>query len=121
MKFTTPTLRSSWAWMLAALLSLGLLAAPHAQAAEGSPPKILKKVPPEFPSEASRAKVSDGVLKAKLSVDGTGSVTDVTILEAIPAKAKVFNEAAIAALTKWKFEPSGKGEVFEIKLVFSQD
>jgi TonB family protein len=118
MKFTATPF--ACAWMLAALLSLGLLAAPHAHA-DGAPPKVLKKVPPEFPPEATRARVSDGVLKAKLSVDGQGSVTDVTIVEATPPKAKVFSEAAIAALSKWKFEPSGKGEVFEIKLVFSQD
>jgi protein TonB len=117
MKLTA--LRSPWAWMLAALLSLGLLVAPHARA--DGPPKILKKVPPEFPVEATRAKVSDGVLKAKLSVDGQGSVTDVQIIEAVPAKAKVFSASAIAALTKWKFEPSGKGESFEIKLVFSEE
>jgi len=106
-------------WMLAALLSLGLLAAVPPVHAEG--PKIIKKVPPEFPGEAVRKNITSGTLKAKLSVDDKGSVTDVKIVEAVPEKAKIFTEAAVEALTKWKFEPSGKGEVFEIKLVFSQD
>jgi protein TonB len=107
-------------WVASLVLGLGaaLVAPPaHAQAV----PKVLKKVPPEFPEEAIRKKVSEGVIKAKLSVDGSGSVTNVEVVEATPAKAKVFSEAAIAALSKWKFESTGKGETFEIKLVFSEE
>lgn len=82
--------------------------------------KIIKKVPPEFPEEAIRKKVTEGVIKAKLTVDGGGSVTNVEVVEATPPKAKIFSEAAIAALKLWKFEPSKGGEV-EIKLVFSEE
>lgn len=95
-----------------------LMALPLAAQAE---PKLLKKVPPEFPEEATRRNISDGVLKAKLSIDGSGSVTGVEILDATPPKAKVFSAAATAALGKWKFEGSGKGETVEIKLVFAQE
>jgi protein TonB len=102
---------------LAGALGLAGLTAAHADGG----PKILKKVPPDFPLEATRYKVAEGVVKAKLSIDGQGGVTDVQILENLPPKAKVFNEAAIAALTKWKFEASGKVETAEIKLVFSQE
>jgi periplasmic protein TonB len=84
-------------------------------------PKVIKKVPPEFPDEAVRRKVTDGVLKAKLSIDGTGAVTDVQIVEALPAKARVFNESAVSALSKWKFEATGKADSVEIKLVFAQE
>jgi protein TonB len=119
MKSTTT--QSPLAWLCASLLVLGLLASHPVQAAEGQPPKILKKVPPEFPGEAVRKNITEGTVKARLSVDGQGAVTDVQIVEAMPAKARIFSEAAIAALSKWKFEPSGKGEIFEIKLVFSQE
>lgn len=84
-------------------------------------PKVLKKVPPEFPAEASRRGVSEGVLKASLAIDANGTVTQVTIVEATPAKAKVFNEAATEALKQWKFAGTGKAETFELKLVFQQE
>jgi len=109
------------ATMSAALLTLGLLAAAPRAHAEGAQPKILKKVPPEFPVEAARKNITDGRLKAKVTIDGQGSVTDVQIVEAIPAAAKVFSASATTALAKWKFEPSGKGEAFEVMLVFSQE
>ena len=35
----------------------------------GRRPQALKKVPPEFPGEAARKGITDGVLKAKLSID----------------------------------------------------
>lgn len=101
----------------AAALLLGLAAA-FAAAAD---PKVIKKVPPEFPGEAVRRNVTDGTLKAKLTIDGQGAVTDVQIVEAVPAKARIFNEAAVAALSKWRFESTGKGESVEIKLVFAQE
>jgi periplasmic protein TonB len=99
----------------ALLLALGLLQPAAAD------PKLIKKVPPDFPEEATRRNISDGTLKAKLTIDGQGAVTAVQILDAAPPKAKVFNDAAVAALSKWRFEPSGKGESVEIKLVFAQE
>lgn len=103
-----------------AVAALTLAAVPAPALADGAP-KIVKKVPPEFPAEATRKGVSDGVLKAKLSIDGAGAVTEVAIVEATPAKAKIFNESATAALNQWKFEGTGKAQSFEVKLVFSQD
>ncbi|HJV69474.1 TonB family protein [Ideonella sp.] len=88
--------------------------------ADGAP-KILKKVPPEFPGEATRKGITDGVLKAKLSIDASGAVTEVAIVEATPPKAKIFNDAATTALNQWKFEASGKPQTFELKLVFSME
>jgi periplasmic protein TonB len=109
---TTPRfIRSAAALLLAALVAGGAAA----------DPKVIKKVPPEYPAEAVRKNITDGVLKAKLTIDGAGSVTDVQIVEAIPAKARIFNESAVSALSKWKFEASGKGESVEIKLVFAQE
>ncbi|HEV8689094.1 MAG TPA: TonB family protein [Ideonella sp.] len=103
-----------------ATLALAAALAPAPALADGAP-KILKKVPPEFPAEATRKGITDGVLKAKLSIDGNGAVTEVAIVEATPAKAKIFNEAATAALNQWKFEASGKPQSFELKLVFQME
>ena len=103
-----------------ALVAGALLAASLCSVAADSP-KVLKKVPPEFPAEAARKGISDGVLKASLNIDATGGVTEVTIVEAQPSKARIFNEAAIEALKKWKFEGTGKAQTFELKLVFQQE
>lgn len=116
------TLRAcSAALAVASFVAAGALGFVPSVAHADGPPKILKKVPPEFPGEATRKGITEGVLKAKLSIDGAGAVTDVSIIEATPPKAKIFNDAATEALTQWKFEASGKPQSFELKLVFSMD
>ncbi|MEK8030558.1 energy transducer TonB [Ideonella sp. DXS29W] len=120
-KFATST--TPWAHLLAAsslVLAAALAVAPNVARADGTP-KVVKKVPPEFPGEATRKGITDGVLKAKLSIDGNGAVTEVAIVEATPPKAKIFSDAATAALNQWKFEATGKAQSFELKLVFSQE
>ncbi|HXD07952.1 MAG TPA: energy transducer TonB [Burkholderiaceae bacterium] len=104
---------------LALCAALGAVA--PAASADTASPKVVKKVPPDFPGEAVRKGITDGVLKARLSIDGQGAVTEVAIVEATPAKAKVFTEAATQALNQWRFEPSGKPQTFELKLVFQQE
>lgn len=99
----------------------GALALALAFSASADPLKVVKKVPPEFPPEAARKGITDGVLKANLSIDAGGAVTDVQIVEATPSKAKIFNDAAVEALKKWKFEAPGKATNYELKLVFQQD
>lgn len=111
----------SAALAVATLALVSALSLTPATAHADGPPKILKKVPPEFPGEATRRGITDGVLKAKLSIDGNGAVTEVAIVETTPAKAKVFNDAATTALNQWKFEASGKPQSFELKLVFSME
>jgi TonB family protein len=96
-----------------------LLAVSLAAMADG--PKVLKKVPPDFPPEAARKGITEGVLKASLSIDAGGAVTGVNIVEATPSKAKIFSDAATEALKQWKFAGTGKAETFELKLVFQQD
>lgn len=113
--------RPLFALLAGAALATALGLAPVLAHADGASPKVLKKVPPEFPSEAQRKGITEGVLKAKLSIDGAGAVTDVAILEATPAKAKIFNDAATTALNQWKFEANGKPQSFELKLVFSME
>lgn len=115
------TTRPLTAALATAALAAALGLAPTLALADGASPKIIKKVPPEFPGEAQRKGITEGVLKAKLSIDGSGSVTEVAILEATPPKAKIFNDAATTALNQWKFEASGKPQSFELKLVFSME
>jgi protein TonB len=108
--------------MGACALSAGLgLALMLAASAVRADPKILKKVPPEFPDAAVSRRINDGVLKTHLTIDGGGNVTDVVIVEAMPPPAKIFNAAATAALKQWKFEGNGQPQVAEIRLVFSME
>ena len=98
----------------ATILAASLMLALASQAA----PKIVKKVPPEFPAEATKKGISTGVVKAKLSIEADGKVSDVEILEAEPKR--IFDRSVKAALMEWKFEPGEKG-THEVKLVFKNE
>ncbi len=104
---------------LTALALLAALAAPTAQAQTA--PKVVKKVPLEFPAEAVRKGVDRGVLKARLTIDGSGAVTESTIVETTPSKAKVLNEPVLEVLNKWKFEGNGKPTTFDLQVVLTAD
>ncbi len=95
-------------------MSAGLMLAFAAVAA----PKVVKKVPPEFPREAAQKGISTGSVKAKLTIEADGHVSDVEILEAEPKR--VFDRAVKTALMDWKFEPGEKG-THEVKLVFKNE
>ena len=100
------------------LLGLAAALALTAGAAHATP-KIVKKVPPEFPAEAARQSISQGSVRAKMNIEPDGKVSGVEILEAEPRK--VFDKAVTRALMDWKFEPSGQKETHEVKLVFKNE
>lgn len=100
-------------------LSLGCGALALALSAHAATPKVIKKVAPEFPREAMQQSVTSGVVKAKLSIDPDGKVTDVAIIEAEPRR--IFDRAVRTALNDWRFEPSGEKQTHEVKLVFSNE
>ena len=98
----------------ATVLAASLMLALAAQAA----PKVVKKVPPEFPAEATKKGISTGSVKAKMTIEADGKVSDVEIVEAEPKR--VFDRAVKAALMEWKFEP-GEKSTHEVKLVFKNE
>ena len=98
----------------ASLLAASLMLALAAQAT----PKVVKKVPPEFPAEAMKKGISAGSVKAKLTIEADGKVSNVEILESEPKR--VFDRAVTSALMEWKFEPGEKG-THEVKLVFKNE
>ncbi len=98
---------------------LGLTAALLLSVSAHATPKIIKKVPPEFPPEAARQSISTGSVRAKMSIDPDGKVSGVEILEAEPRK--VFDKAVTRALMDWKFEASGEKQTHEVKLVFKNE
>lgn len=103
-------------WTRTGLALLGaLLIATSAAAA----PKVLKKVPPEYPAAATKKGVTSGSVKAQLQIGPDGKVTDVTIVEASPPK--LFDKAVIEALMEWRFEGNGEKQTHELKLVFNSE
>lgn len=81
--------------------------------------KVLKKVAPEYPSEAVKKNISAGSVRAKLNIGGDGKVAAVDIVEAEPKR--VFDRVAIEALSQWKFEGTGAAQTHEVKLVFRSE
>jgi len=106
---------------LAAVLLAAAALLPATPAHADPAPKILKKVPPEFPAEATRKGVEKGVLKARVTVDGGGAVTEVAIVETQPVSARILNASVVSALNQWRFEGSGKASTFELQVVLTAD
>ncbi|MBN8503458.1 MAG: energy transducer TonB [Burkholderiales bacterium] len=99
------------------ILTLSLLLA-TATALQANP-KVVKKVPPEFPTEAVRKNINAGSVKAKLTIGADGKVLEVEILESEPKR--VFDRVSIEALKEWRFEPAADKQTHEVKLVFRND
>lgn len=114
--------------MSQALLAAGVLATALAATFAAAPamaqsvmPKLLKKVAPEFPGEAVRKGVYQGVLKVKVNVDGGGAVTGTEVVSVNPAKARMLNDAVVGAVSQWKFEGSGHPAEFEVQVVLTAE
>jgi protein TonB len=102
--------RRSWlpaAALRAWALSLG------AHAADVTP---VSRVNPEFPREAIVAGADKGRVKARMTVDATGEVTRVEILDATPRR--LFERVVIKTLSQWKFAPGADGRSMEIDIDF---
>jgi periplasmic protein TonB len=112
------TLVQAGAAVAAALL---LALCPAGAFAQSTSPKITKKVPMEFPAEATRKGVDKGVLKARVTIDGAGVPTEVAILDVQPNKARILNESVIATLNNWRFEGAGKATTFEMQVVMTAE
>jgi protein TonB len=63
-------------------------------------PKILKKVPPEYPALATAARVS-GIVIIEAQVDTHGQVKTATILRGVP----LLDAAALDAVRQWRYQP----------------
>uniref|UniRef100_A0A486XW34 Protein TonB n=1 Tax=Rheinheimera sp. BAL341 TaxID=1708203 RepID=A0A486XW34_9GAMM len=62
----------------------------------------LVRVEPRYPTEAALDGIS-GWVQLAFSIDTSGSVTDVSVIAAEPAR--VFDREAIRALKRWKYQP----------------
>lgn len=78
------------------------VAAPSPTPATDTPPVLVRDAIPEYPLSALRRGLS-GRVRLGFTVRADGSVADVAVLAASPEG--VFEEAAIAAARRWRFEP----------------
>ena len=76
----------------------------------------VSKVEPEFPREALVASIDKGHVKARLTIDATGEVTRVDIVEANPRR--IFDRAVTRSLSQWRYEPGAAGRTVDVELDF---
>ena len=79
---------------------------------------LVTKVDPEFPREAVQAGIEKGIVKARMTVAGSGEVTRVEVLAAEPRR--VFDRAVVKTLSQWRFNSGATGRVVEIDVNFSR-
>ena len=76
----------------------------------------VSRVEPEFPREAQIASVDKGKVRARLTLDASGEVTRVDIVEANPRR--VFDRAVTRSLSQWRYEKGADGRTVEVDLDF---
>ncbi|MGC4088113.1 MAG: TonB-dependent siderophore myxochelin receptor MxcH [Polyangiaceae bacterium] len=69
------------------------------------PPELLESVVPDYP-DAARAERLEGVVQLRVDIDASGNVVGVEVLE---AAGHGFDEAAQAAVRKYRFKPAERG------------
>ena len=77
---------------------------------------VLSREQPQFPQEVLRAGIESGSVRAKLTINASGDVSDVTIVEARPVR--VFDRAVKQALSRWKFNPGAEGRTYDTLIDF---
>ncbi len=87
-------------------------AAPAAAAREGA---LISRVEPLFPRNAEADR---GTVRARLTVNATGAVTSVDILEANPPR--VFDRNVRTALAQWRYEGTGETQTKLVEISFAR-
>ena len=78
----------------------------------------VSRVEPEFPREALAAGASTGMVKARLTIDSSGEVTRVDIVDANPRR--IFDRAVVKTLSQWRFLPGAGARSKEIEIAFKR-
>src|SRR5258708_29501422 len=78
----------------------------------------VSRVDPEFPREAAVSGGESGLVKARMTIDASGEVTRVEIIDARPRR--VFDRAVVKTLSQWRFSPGSNGRSKEIEIAFKR-
>lgn len=76
----------------------------------------VSRIDPEFPREAISAGADAGKVRAKMTIDASGEVSRVEIIEANPRR--IFDRAVVKTLSQWKFSPGSDNRSMEIDVNF---
>ncbi|MHB8911541.1 MAG: energy transducer TonB [Lysobacter sp.] len=68
-------------------------------------PKLLKDAQPRYPLNALKRKI-EGSVRVAFSVEPDGSIAGLRVVSATPVG--LFDDAALAAVTRWRFEATGR-------------
>ncbi|WP_454832352.1 energy transducer TonB [Pseudoxanthomonas wuyuanensis] len=79
--------------------------APVAAATATTHPRLLQDAQPRYPLPALRGRI-EGAVEVAFDIQPDGSVRNARMLSATPEG--VFDAAALAVATRWRFEPSGQ-------------
>lgn len=79
---------------------------------------VVAREQPEFPRDAARQGVESGAVRARLTINASGDVTNVAIVQARPLR--VFDRAVTSALSRWKFNPGAEGRTYDTEVSFSR-
>ncbi len=90
----------------------------NAGAAASTGLQVVERVQPEFPREADKAGVNDGHVKARMTIDASGEVTRVEVLEATPRR--IFDREVVRALSQWRFAKGSDARAMEVDLDFKR-
>jgi protein TonB len=74
---------------------------------------------PEFPREALQAGVSQGTVKARVTVDAGGRVSGVDIVDAQPRR--VFDRTVVRSLSRWTFASGEAGRTTDVEIAFRRE
>lgn len=77
---------------------------------------VVSREQPAFPREALRAGIENGTVRARLTINAAGEVTNVAILQAQPAR--IFDRSVQVALGRWKFNAGADGRTFDTEVGF---
>jgi protein TonB len=102
--------------MKTAILRLALGATLLVSLAAAAQMRPVSRVEPEFPREAQLASIDKGRVKARLTIDATGEVTRVDIVESNPRR--IFDRAVTRSLSQWRYEKGADGRTVEVELDF---
>jgi TonB family protein len=79
---------------------------------------VVAREQPEFPRDAARQGVESGAVRARLTINASGDVTNVAILQARPLR--VFDRSVTTALSRWKFNPGADGRTYDTEVNFQR-
>lgn len=95
-----------------------IAAARPAPAPESTAARLLNRVDPDFPREAVQAGVEQGNVRARMTLDASGNVTRVEIVDATPRR--VFDRAVVRALSQWRYSDGAAGRTVDMEVAFKR-